>query len=129
VVSAKSTSDAANTHPFPPDPKSSQSTISTVEREIREAGGDATAIVVDVRDVESVGRLVVKTVEVRGQCFAPEPILTLINRYMAASTSSSIIRVQYGGHLLRKRQRSASSSCSGLIPKACMLRFRRCCLI
>jgi len=36
-------------HPFPPDPDSSQSTISTVEREIREAGGDAHALAVDVR--------------------------------------------------------------------------------
>jgi len=66
VVAAKSTSDAAKTHPFPPDPKSSQSTISTVEREIREAGGDGTAIAVDVRDVESVERLVARTVEIYG---------------------------------------------------------------
>jgi hypothetical protein len=51
-------------HPFPPDPDSSQSTISTVEREIREAGGDAHALAVDVRDVESVQKLVDDTVKV-----------------------------------------------------------------
>lgn len=64
VVSAKSTSDARNASPFPPDPNSPQSTISTVEREIREAGGDATAIPVDVRDFENIKKLVGKTVEV-----------------------------------------------------------------
>ncbi|TVY24116.1 hypothetical protein LHYA1_G006666 [Lachnellula hyalina] len=42
-----STSDAYVTKPFPPDPNSQQSTISTVEREIKEAGGQATAIAVD----------------------------------------------------------------------------------
>lgn len=63
MVSAKSTSDAAKVNPFPPDPNSSQSTISTVEREIKEAGGEATAIAVDVRDYESVQRLVAGTVE------------------------------------------------------------------
>jgi NAD(P)-dependent dehydrogenase (short-subunit alcohol dehydrogenase family) len=67
VVAAKSTSDAYAIHPFPPDPKTPQSTISTVEREIREAGGEATAIVVDVRDVESVDRMVAKTVEIYGR--------------------------------------------------------------
>lgn len=67
VVAAKSTSDAHAVRPFPPDPKSSQSTISTVEREIREAGGDATAIAVDVRDIESVERLVAGTIEAYGR--------------------------------------------------------------
>jgi len=66
VVAAKSTSDASKTHPWPPDPKSSQSTISTVEREIREAGGEATAVIVDVRDVESVEKMVAKVIETYG---------------------------------------------------------------
>jgi len=64
VIAAKSSSDASKTQPFPPDPRSAQSTISTVEREIREAGGEATAIVVDTRDPESVKRLVDRTVEI-----------------------------------------------------------------
>jgi hypothetical protein len=64
VVSAKSTSDASKTVPFPPNPNSPQSTISTVEREIREAGGETTAIPVDTRDVDSVQQLVDKTVQV-----------------------------------------------------------------
>ncbi|KAI1768820.1 NAD(P)-binding protein [Hypoxylon sp. FL1150] len=68
VVSAKSTSDARSaTAPFPPDPNSPQSTISTVEREIGEAGGRATAIPVDVRDQSSVQNLVNKTVETYGR--------------------------------------------------------------
>lgn len=64
VVAAKSTSDASTVKPFPPEPNSPQSTISTVEREIREAGGQATAIAVDTRDFESVQRLVDETVKV-----------------------------------------------------------------
>ncbi|KAI1365170.1 hypothetical protein F5Y08DRAFT_304644 [Xylaria arbuscula] len=67
VVAAKSISDATSVSPFPPDPNSPQSTISTVEREIREAGGDATAIALDVRDCESVKRCVDKTVEIYGR--------------------------------------------------------------
>ncbi|KAI0506725.1 hypothetical protein F5B22DRAFT_622431 [Xylaria bambusicola] len=67
VVAAKSTSDAKSASPFPPDPNSPQSTISTVEREIREAGGNATAIAVDVRNFESVKRCVDKTVEMYGR--------------------------------------------------------------
>ncbi|KAF2022205.1 NAD(P)-binding protein [Aaosphaeria arxii CBS 175.79] len=58
VVAAKSVSDASKVVPFPPDPNSPQSTISTVEREIREAGGEATAISVDTRDPESVKQMV-----------------------------------------------------------------------
>ena len=54
-------------HPFPPDPNSSQSTISTVEREIREAGGDATALAVDVRDFASVERMVAETLKAYGR--------------------------------------------------------------
>jgi hypothetical protein len=65
VVAAKSISDAYGVRPFPPDPNSQQSTINTVEKEIREAGGEATAIAVDTRKSESVQALVDKTVEVR----------------------------------------------------------------
>ncbi|KAF2814601.1 putative Hydroxysteroid dehydrogenase-like protein 2 [Mytilinidion resinicola] len=67
VVAAKSTSDASKTTPFPPDPNSPQSTISTVEREIREAGGDATAVAVDTRDFASVESLVARTIEIYGR--------------------------------------------------------------
>lgn len=63
VIAAKS-SGTDPTAPFPPDPNSRASTISTVEREIREAGGEATAIPVDTMDFESVKRMVSQTVEV-----------------------------------------------------------------
>lgn len=66
VIAAKSTSDAYATKPFPPDPNSPQSTISTVCREILEAGGQATAIAVDTRDPESIQRMVDETVKVYG---------------------------------------------------------------
>ena len=68
VVAAKSTSDAYAAKPFPPDPNSPQSTISTVEREIREAGGQATAIPVDTRDFDSVQNLVTETIKVESSC-------------------------------------------------------------
>ncbi|KAI9737147.1 MAG: hypothetical protein M1834_000740 [Cirrosporium novae-zelandiae] len=64
IVAAKSTSNASNVVPFPPDPNSPQSTISTVEREIREAGGEATAIRVDTRDFDSIVSMITKTVDV-----------------------------------------------------------------
>ena len=67
VVAAKSVSDASKVHPFPPDPNSSDSTISTVEREIREAGGEATAITVDTRDYDSVQRMVAQTIATYGR--------------------------------------------------------------
>lgn len=75
VVSAKTTSDAfsSSTH-FPPNPNSSQSTISTVEREIKEDGGEATAVAVDARDFASVEELVRKTIEVD-----PPSLLPLIH--------------------------------------------------
>ncbi|KAH7328550.1 hypothetical protein B0I35DRAFT_473242 [Stachybotrys elegans] len=49
VVAAKSASDPAKlaSSPFPPDPKSSESTITTVAKEIALAGQDAVAIRVD----------------------------------------------------------------------------------
>lgn len=64
VVAAKSISDASAVKPFPPHPNSQQSTISTVEREIHEAGGDAHAIAVDVRDFDSVQKMVDETAKV-----------------------------------------------------------------
>jgi len=67
VVAAKTTSDASKANPFPPNPNSNESTISTVEREIREAGGEATAIAVDTRDFESVQRMVDETVKKYGR--------------------------------------------------------------
>jgi NAD(P)-dependent dehydrogenase (short-subunit alcohol dehydrogenase family) len=67
VVAAKSTSNASKTNPFPPDPNSAQSTINTVEREICEAGGDATAIPVDTRDIEGINRLVHDAVQIYGR--------------------------------------------------------------
>lgn len=79
VVSAKSTSDARNASPFPPDPNSPQSTISTVEREIREAGGDATAIPVDVRDFDNIKKLVDKTIEVHMHFRSPTSFTLKLN--------------------------------------------------
>ncbi|KAF3022444.1 hypothetical protein E8E14_008596 [Neopestalotiopsis sp. 37M] len=67
VVAAKSTSDASKVHPFPPDPNSPESTISTVTREILEAGGDAVAIAVDTRDYDSIRNLVSETVKHHGR--------------------------------------------------------------
>jgi len=66
VVAAKTASDASKVKPFPPDPNSPASTISTVEREIREAGGEATAIPVDTRDYASIQNLVERTIQVYG---------------------------------------------------------------
>ncbi|KAK7970330.1 hypothetical protein PG988_009403 [Apiospora saccharicola] len=69
VVAAKSTTDDKdkNTALFPPDPNSSGSTINTVAREIQEAGGEATALPVDVRDPSSIETLVARTVETYGR--------------------------------------------------------------
>lgn len=65
VVAAKSTSDPYDKNiSFPPDPNSPQSTISTVEREIKEAGGAAKAVEVDVRDFHSVESMVRKAIKV-----------------------------------------------------------------
>jgi len=67
VVAAKTTSDAAKVKPFPPNPNSQQSTINTVQREIKEAGGDATAFAVDTRHVDSINQLVEQTVHKYGR--------------------------------------------------------------
>ncbi|KAK2685642.1 hypothetical protein QWA68_015688 [Fusarium oxysporum] len=66
VVAAKSVSDATKTSPFPPDPISKQSTITTVAHEIREAGGEATAIQVDTRSPESIKNMIESTVKMYG---------------------------------------------------------------
>jgi NAD(P)-dependent dehydrogenase (short-subunit alcohol dehydrogenase family) len=66
VVAAKTTSDAYKANPFPPDPNSPQSTINTVVREIKDAGGDALAMPVDVRDFDSIRKLVDETVKQLG---------------------------------------------------------------
>jgi NAD(P)-dependent dehydrogenase (short-subunit alcohol dehydrogenase family) len=67
VVAAKTTSDASKADPFPPDSNSQQSTISTVVREIREAGNEASEVQVDVRDFASVTHMVDFTVQSYGQ--------------------------------------------------------------
>jgi NAD(P)-dependent dehydrogenase (short-subunit alcohol dehydrogenase family) len=68
VVAAKTVSDLSSaTAPFRPDPNSPQSTITTVAREIRAAGGAATALQVDTRDEASVARLVDETVRTHGR--------------------------------------------------------------
>ena len=67
VVAAKSYSQdpSDGTALFPPNPNSPASTVNTVEREIREAGGEATALPVDTTDYESVKRMVAETIKVR----------------------------------------------------------------
>ncbi|KAK4994492.1 hypothetical protein LTR66_005486 [Elasticomyces elasticus] len=67
VVAAKSISNAPKTHPWPPDPNSSQSTISTVAREIHEASGEALAVQVDVRDYMSVQRMLDRVISTYGR--------------------------------------------------------------
>ena len=67
MLSAKTTSDASKVTAFPPDPNSSQSTINTVEREIREAGGRAATVAVDVRDAAQIQHAVEETVRVFGK--------------------------------------------------------------
>ena len=67
VVAAKTTSDASKCSPFPPDPNSSSSTINTVVREITEAGGEASAIQLDVRDFGEIQSMVDQTAEKYGR--------------------------------------------------------------
>jgi NAD(P)-dependent dehydrogenase (short-subunit alcohol dehydrogenase family) len=67
VVAAKTISNASTCTPFPPDPNSSASTVSTVVREITEAGGTATAVQVDVRDYASVSAMVNKAIATYGR--------------------------------------------------------------
>ncbi|KAF2718037.1 short chain dehydrogenase [Polychaeton citri CBS 116435] len=68
AVAAKSTSDAYDPKvQFPPDGNSPQSTISTVVREIRENGKQASAIKVDVRHYESVSGMLDEVVKLYGR--------------------------------------------------------------
>ncbi|KAH7170315.1 hypothetical protein EDB81DRAFT_775062 [Dactylonectria macrodidyma] len=68
VVAAKTVSDPTKpVVPFPPNPNSSASTITTVAREIVSAGGDATAVQVDVRSPESIQALISKTISTYGR--------------------------------------------------------------
>ena len=67
MLAAKTTSDASKTIPFPPDPNSPHSTINTVEREIREAGGHAASVAVDVRDPFQIQHAVNETVRTFGK--------------------------------------------------------------
>ncbi|RSL54176.1 hypothetical protein CEP54_010031 [Fusarium duplospermum] len=68
VVAAKTISDPSKpAGPFPPDPNSPASTITTVAREITEAGGQATALQVDVRSTESIDALISKTLSTYGR--------------------------------------------------------------
>ncbi|ODA80068.1 hypothetical protein RJ55_03026 [Drechmeria coniospora] len=68
VVAAKSVSDPGVPLPSPPPaPNSAESTITTVAHEINDAGGDATAIPVDVRHERSVNELVQKTLSTYGR--------------------------------------------------------------
>lgn len=67
MLAAKTTSDASKVTPFPPDPNSSASTISTVEREIFESGGQAAAVAVDVRDATQIQHAVDETARVFGK--------------------------------------------------------------
>ncbi|KAI7359324.1 short chain dehydrogenase [Hortaea werneckii] len=67
VVAAKTVSDASKCTPFPPDPNSSSSTINTVVREITEAGGEALAIQLDVRDFGDIQSMVDQTAKKYGR--------------------------------------------------------------
>lgn len=64
VVAAKTASDPSKPVPFPPDPKSQDSTITTVTQEIIALGGQATAVQVDVRSPSSVDNLISQTITV-----------------------------------------------------------------
>jgi len=76
MLAAKTSSDASKARPFPPGPNSSQSTINTVEREIREAGGQASSVVVDVRDAKQIQHAVDQTVREFGKLDASlEPVM------------------------------------------------------
>jgi len=67
IVAAKTVSDPSKPLPHKPDPKSPESTITTVANEITSSGGSATAIQVDVRYPESVQSLVAQTIKTHGR--------------------------------------------------------------
>lgn len=64
VVAAKTVTDPSKPITAIPDPKSNESTITTVSYEIRQAGGEAHPVQVDVRSEESVNSLVQQTIDV-----------------------------------------------------------------
>ncbi|PWW75627.1 NAD(P)-binding protein [Tuber magnatum] len=61
VIAAKSITDESKPYTFPPDPNSARSTITTVAREITEAGGTVLAIPADVRSEASINSLIQAT--------------------------------------------------------------------
>ncbi|PHH93261.1 hypothetical protein CDD83_8772 [Cordyceps sp. RAO-2017] len=67
VVAAKTVGGVDGGAAFPPDPNSAASTITTVAREIVEAGGEAVAVPVDVRSEQSVAALVERTMSTYGR--------------------------------------------------------------
>ncbi|KAG9257302.1 uncharacterized protein F5Z01DRAFT_671739 [Emericellopsis atlantica] len=67
VVVAAKTASAPGTTTEDPDPNSPASTITTVTNEIRKAGGEATAIQVDVRFEESIKSLISQTISTYGR--------------------------------------------------------------
>ncbi|KAM3482384.1 hypothetical protein MY5147_000232 [Beauveria neobassiana] len=67
VVAAKTVSDPLKPITSIPDPKSNESTITTVSYEIRQAGGEAHPIQVDVRSEESVNSLIAQTIAKYGR--------------------------------------------------------------
>ncbi|KAH6610741.1 hypothetical protein Trco_000761 [Trichoderma cornu-damae] len=67
VVAAKSITDPSKLSDKTPSPKSHESTITTVVREIVSAGGEAHPVHVDVRSEESVNALVAKTIAKYGR--------------------------------------------------------------
>jgi NAD(P)-dependent dehydrogenase (short-subunit alcohol dehydrogenase family) len=92
IVSAKSTSDAEACVPFPPDPNSNASTISTVCREIVSSGGTCVAIPCDVRSHASITSLVEQSIAQfsridvlvynSGAIFHSSVLTTPLSRYM-----------------------------------------------
>ena len=74
VVAAKTTTSPADLEkltPFPPDPNSSKSTITTVAGEITLAGGEATAIPVDTTNYASIQQLIKQTIQVAPPSSSP----------------------------------------------------------
>jgi len=83
VVAAKSTTpepELARLSPFPPDPNSPQSTITTVAREITLAGGEATAIPVDTTNYSSIQQLVAKTIQASPRTLHPQSCFAQIRK-------------------------------------------------
>lgn len=65
VVAAKTISDPSKAITTIPHYNSPESTISTVTHEIRQTGGEATPIQVDVRSEKSIQNLIDQTISVR----------------------------------------------------------------